>query len=74
MSAFELRSVTVESMFILYITVHMVTPPKMSTKIKPTTFPIILQFYASFTVAYYKKNALGEFKRLMKATVTLTKA
>ncbi len=52
----------------------MVTPPKMSTKIKPTTFPIILQFYASFTLAYYEKNALGKFKRLMKATVTLTKA
>ncbi len=52
----------------------MVTPPKMSTKIKLTTFPFILQFYASFTVADYEKNALGKFKRLMKATVTLTKA
>ncbi len=52
----------------------MVTPPKMSTKIKPTTFPIILQFYASFTLAYYEKNTLGKFKTLMKATVTPTKA
>ncbi len=52
----------------------MVTPPKMSTKIKPTTFTIILQFYANFTLAYYKKNALCKFKRLMKVTVTLTEA
>ncbi len=50
----------------------MVTPPKMSTKIKPTTFIIILQFYASFTLAL--QNALGKFKRLMKASVALTKA
>ncbi len=52
----------------------MVTPPKMPTKIKLTTIPIILQFFASFTLAYYEKNALGKFKRLMEATVTLTKA